>query len=280
MSFTRPQTLIMSVVIALLGIASVSGPALGQGVASPTGEEEESVARSAFVSQGTCADLGPEARFTLSDVVVAAMSTPSDEPTDDRQSLDADELDIRLADLLAEPHAVVVREHIEDPASTIACGDIDGTVGGGILSIGLEEQHDSGYAGLARLLEDGDQTVITTYLTLGLAGTASAESEPDLSAGCGCGPSGPSDATAIEVTIIDFLFLPSVLQVKPGTMVTWVNDGPGDHTVTVFQDGQLIADSGVLAAGQSSPHRFDEPGAYQYLSTLDPAMTAWIVVVP
>jgi plastocyanin len=44
-------------------------------------------------------------------------------------------------------------------------------------------------------------------------------------------------------------------------MATWVNDEPGDHTVTVFQDGQLIADSGVLAAGQFSPHRFDEPGA-------------------
>ncbi len=279
MKFTRSRTVIVGAVIALLGLPAAAGPVLGQGSAPPSAGT--TVAHPAFVSQGTCADPGAEARFSLGDVPVAPALVPSFGPTVEREPVDADELDVPLAELLAEPHAVLVRGSAEDPETTVACGDIGGTVVGGVLSVGLAEQHGSGYAGVARLLRDDDRTLVNAFLTEGLAGTASAVIEaPDLSVGCGCGPSGPTDASAASVTMVDFLFLPSLLQVESGTAVTWVNDGPGDHTATVFRDGELVADSGVLAAGRSFVHVFGEPGNYQYVSTLDPVMRAWIVVVP
>ncbi len=273
----RAGRLTASVVIALLGLLAGSGYGLAQDVAPPI-DGASPVAHPAFVYQGTCTDPEADRRFSLSDVV--HVGQPGESAAKPAPAA-ADRLDVRLAELLREPHAVVVRERTEDPETTIACGEIAGTAVGGILSVGLEERNESGYAGIARLLRNGDATVVTTFLTAGLFGTASGPAEaPAAIPECGCGLSEPPDAAVTAVTIIDFLFLPSAIEVKPGATVTWVNDGPGIHTVTVFRVGKLVADSADLPAGRSFLHRFSTPGVYEVLSTSNPSMRARIVVAP
>jgi hypothetical protein len=63
-----------------------------------------------------------------------------------------------LEDILAAEHAINVHESAENIENYIACGDITGTADGGQLQITLDELNDSGYQGMAMLMEAGDDT--------------------------------------------------------------------------------------------------------------------------
>lgn len=72
-----------------------------------------------------------------------------------------------LADILAAPHAINVHS-AEDISLYVACGDIAGTPDEqGNLFIGLAEQNGSGLNGVAWLLADGEQTIVTVFLSGG-----------------------------------------------------------------------------------------------------------------
>ncbi len=68
-----------------------------------------------------------------------------------------------------------------------------------------------------------------------------------------------------EVTIEDFRFEPTVLNVTPGTVVTWMNQDAAPHTATA-QDGSF--DTGTLGKTQVSSITFDNPGDYPYYCKL------------
>ena len=82
-------------------------------------------------------------------------------------------------------------------------------------------------------------------------------------------------AAATAVTIKDFAFNPSTLEVKAGTTVTWTNQDTTTHTVT-GDHGEF--DSGNLAQGKSFIHAFDQPGTYPYHCSIHPSMMATITV--
>jgi plastocyanin len=83
-------------------------------------------------------------------------------------------------------------------------------------------------------------------------------------------PQARSDAT---ISIVDFAFEPSALQVAAGDSVVWSNDGVAPHTVT----GDF-ADSGVLDPGQTFTHTFEVGGRFDYVCALHPNMVGTVEI--
>ena len=82
-------------------------------------------------------------------------------------------------------------------------------------------------------------------------------------------------AASGSVTIADFSFSPASLTVNQGDTVTWVNNGPTPHSATA-NNGSF--NTGILRAGQSGSHTFDQAGTYSYYCQPHPYMKATIVV--
>ncbi len=185
MSFTRPQTLMMSVVITLLGIASASGPALGQGVASPTGRfggngvvglVQDAPPHPAHVHQGTCTNLDPNPYLPLVDVAPVGGEWKG-APTAISIATSVTLLDVPLEELRASTYAINVHESADAIDRYVACGAIGGVVMDNELVIGLQELNGSGTAGIVRLRADGERTEVTVYLTQGASGGQAQASE-------------------------------------------------------------------------------------------------------
>jgi LPXTG-motif cell wall-anchored protein len=77
------------------------------------------------------------------------------------------------------------------------------------------------------------------------------------------------------VTIADFSFSPGSLTINPGDTVTWVNNGPTPHSATA-NNGSF--NTGILKAGQSGSHTFDQAGTFTYYCQPHPFMKGTIVV--
>ena len=82
-------------------------------------------------------------------------------------------------------------------------------------------------------------------------------------------------AASGSVTISDFEFGPSTINIGSGDSVTWTNRGPTVHTATA-NDGSF--DSGNLDRGESYTRRFTAAGTYSYICTPHPFMTGRVVV--
>ena len=95
-------------------------------------------------------------------------------------------------------------------------------------------------------------------------------------AGCSSSPAdnpvGDQNAT---VTIKDFNFNPTTVNVHEGSSVEWTNSGAVGHTVT-FDDGSY--DSGTIDAGHKADHQFGKAGTYTYKCKIHPTMTGTITV--
>lgn len=77
------------------------------------------------------------------------------------------------------------------------------------------------------------------------------------------------------VQIRDFSYAPRALYVRPGEIVTFVNDDAEAHTVT----GPLHSfDSGAIDPQAEWQHTFSRPGVYWYSCSFHPYMRARIVV--
>ena len=92
-------------------------------------------------------------------------------------------------------------------------------------------------------------------------------------------PVADQSANEVVIRILDFGFDPATVEVGVGTTVTWVNDGPTDHTTVAFVDGKKRWDSNILHAGDEYSYRFTEPGSFDYVCGLHPTMKAHLDVV-
>ncbi len=83
-----------------------------------------------------------------------------------------------LDDILAAEHAINVHLSAEEIDIYIACGDITGTADGSQLQIELQELNDSGYHGMAMLMDNGDGTTTVDAVLMqsegGMMGTPEA----------------------------------------------------------------------------------------------------------
>jgi plastocyanin len=95
-----------------------------------------------------------------------------------------------------------------------------------------------------------------------------------LLAGCGtAAAAGPLRTDKVSLPP-SYRFDPPVIQVAPGTTVTWSNGDNFTHTVQV-QGGEVHR----MEPGQSASITFDTPGEYPYLCTLHPQNMKGTVIV-
>ncbi|CAN5816460.1 hypothetical protein BH20CHL3_BH20CHL3_12210 [soil metagenome] len=143
--------------------------------ASATAQEatpaaDGAMAHPAHIHSGTCDTLG-DVVFPLEDVAAPEMAaTPEATPeaavaSDGPVSASSiTTVDVALDDILAAEHAINVHESAENIGNYISCGDVTGEPDAGTLDIDLLELNDSGYRGVARLVDNGDGT--TTVLIM------------------------------------------------------------------------------------------------------------------
>ena len=105
-------------------------------------------------------------------------------------------------------------------------------------------------------------TLVGSLLALAAASACSSSTTSPTS---GTMPGGQTSGTTVSIR--DFVFSPSTINVKAGTTVTWVNDGPSAHTTT--SDGG-VWDSGMLGAGGMFQETFTQPGTFGYHCTNHP----------
>ncbi len=81
---------------------------------------------------------------------------------------------------------------------------------------------------------------------------------------------------SITVRIRSFAFNPSIINIKPGTKVTWINEDSASHTVT-SNSGSLL-NSGMISPGGSFTFTFTGAGSEGYHCAPHPFMKGTVVV--
>lgn len=84
-------------------------------------------------------------------------------------------------------------------------------------------------------------------------------------------------ASAPEVIIENFTFMPGELEVPAGTTVTWTNKDDNAHTVK-DEGGAGFQESEDLAEGDTFTFTYANPGSYPYICGIHPYMKATVVV--
>jgi plastocyanin len=230
-------------------------------------------------------------------------------PTTDIYPVDIGSTTVRatLTRIADTSRALTVYDTTGSNQKPVACGKIGGMRFGNTLAIGLEESNNSGFTGVAILRQSGSNTVVTVYVSQGLAGeavspaaggsTATAAQPTATTSGAAAttptasppkptatttpkatstsAPGGSPAASANAVDIQNFAFSPDTLSIPAGTTVTWTNLDSATHTVTA-DDGAF--DSGNLPTSQTYSFTFDTPGTYTYHCSIHTYMTATITV--
>ncbi len=83
--------------------------------------------------------------------------------------------------------------------------------------------------------------------------------------------------TDMIIRINDSSFIPSILTIRPGTKVTWVNNESVTHTV--ISDAPGLFESGNILPRQSYSTTFLESGTILYHCSLHPNMKGRVIVV-
>lgn len=129
----------------------------------------------AHIHSGTCATLGDVVQ-PLSNVSAEAMNNGTPMAMMDMMMGSANAIPVEssvttvqmaLSDIVGGEHAINVHESAENIGNYIACGDIGGAmVGSNSLLFGIAQLNDSGYSGIASLVDNGDgTTTVYVYLT-------------------------------------------------------------------------------------------------------------------
>lgn len=123
--------------------------------------------------------------------------------------------------------------------------------------------------------------VVATFAVVALAGCSSSGSTgaPAASSGGGGGAAACSKSTGagtVQAAIKDFEFDPATVTAKVGDIITWTNNGPTSHTVTV--DNQSGCDTGTIAAGSTSSLTFTAAGSYPFHCSIHSSMKGTITI--
>ena len=98
------------------------------------------------------------------------------------------------------------------------------------------------------------------------------------------GPLGPISEGVDKIRIggnnTEFSYLPARTRVKPGTQVTFTNEGDLPHTASATAGMEGKWDTGVLAKGGTKTVTFDKAGTYYFICTPHPWMYGQIIVEP
>lgn len=119
----------------------------------------------------------------------------------------------------------------------------------------------------------GSTIVVGTVLLLGMGfapGVAKA------SGGGGCGRAVTYDG-GTRINIHNYCFGPTILHVRPGEIVTWVNRDTFPHSV-LGANGSWGSFDSIRLHGRKLRYRFVEAGVYPYVCTIHVGMVGAVVV--
>jgi plastocyanin len=85
------------------------------------------------------------------------------------------------------------------------------------------------------------------------------------------------DGTTAAIQSLDNTFRAPDVQVKPGTTVTWTNEGRNEHDVLPVEGGAWGVEVEDFQPGDSYEHTFTEPGVYDYYCSIHGTTTAGMV---
>ena len=130
----------------------------------------------ARIFAGRCGALSAEPAFQLIDVGSVEGIEDNESPEGALTAIPAEfsttVVNATLDTLLATEHAIDIRVDANDPATSIACGDIGGPVEAGAtgneLAVGLQERGQSAYSGIAWLQSESDRTLVRVFMARGL----------------------------------------------------------------------------------------------------------------
>jgi uncharacterized cupredoxin-like copper-binding protein len=237
--------------------------------------EQTPAGRPAHIHLGTCATLDPNPAFPLTNVAAptgTAVGPADATPVETSVSTVA----VDLTTLTTTDYSINVHLSQEEANVYIACGEIGGVLdGSGSLSIGLREQNDSGFSGVAFLTPnaaDPTQTDVSVFLAEGLSGVAAspvATEEVSPEATEEESPEATEEAAAgeeVDVSLSEFTIdMPTELSAGSVTF-NISNDGEFPHSFEIenedmgFEEG-LDAN---LEPGDSDTLTVDlEPGTYE-----------------
>lgn len=87
--------------------------------------------------------------------------------------------------------------------------------------------------------------------------------------------SNPAKAKMLIVQIKNFAFMPAMINVSPGTTVTWINADDDPHTVTASRGGFR---SGAIDTNGRFSYKFTKAGDFAYFCSLHPHMVGKVIV--
>src|SRR4051794_13678954 len=126
------------------------------GSAAPSIGDITNVPHPAHIHTGSCANLG-DVVAPLNDVALVGGS--------DRVGASTTDVDLKVADILGSPHAIMAHASAENIGTYIACADLKGDASAKQLVVALAPQNDSGFAGVAFLNEVSGKTEVDLSLT-------------------------------------------------------------------------------------------------------------------
>lgn len=226
--------------------------------ATPVGEE---AGRPAHIHSGSCGD------DELGDVVapLTNLTEPEGDGGGNERAVVAESsftsVPLTLDALLAEDFAVNIHLSAEEIGTYIACGEIGGPLAGdGSLQIGLKQQNDSGFTGIAFLAPGADNAstdvsvFIAPVIDAEVGGGAAGDDEDEEAAAAG--------GEAVEVVLTEWAIdMPATLPAGPITF-RLVNDGEFPHTMEIEGEGfEEVADV-VEAGGETTFETELAPGTY------------------
>jgi len=95
------------------------------------------------------------------------------------------------------------------------------------------------------------------------------------SGGGGCGRM-VTDAHGARIRIHSYCFTPTILRIRPGQTVTWINRDSFSHTV--MGANAAWGSFGELLGGRRVTYRFVRAGVYPYVCTFHPGMVGAVIV--
>ncbi|MGH2618602.1 MAG: cupredoxin domain-containing protein, partial [Thermomicrobiales bacterium] len=261
---------------AVFGVLALSGPAAWAQDATPEAEAPL-VPRPVHIHSGTCDELG--------DVIQPLVDLTAPEGDRVGQGRRADLAETSYTNvpmafdaILAEDHAINAHLSAEEIGTYIACGNIGGVLNAnGDLVIGLREDSNSGYTGIAFLSPgaDGASTDVSVFIaqTQGGGGgrerdraadeeaaTLPAAATPAADAGDEAMVSGEQ----VPVSLVEFAI--SMPETLPAGEVTFAvtNDGTTTHSFEIENESMEEELETPLEPGQSALLTVDlAPGTYE-----------------
>lgn len=165
---TKISFLAVGLALALIGFALLSGVA--PGFAQDATPEAAVAGRPAHIHSGSCGDELGDVIVPLTNLTAAEGEAQGNTNATVAESSFTN-VPMALDAILAEDHAINVHLSDEEIGTYIACGDIGGVVGpDGSLVIGLKDQDESGFSGIAFLAPgaDGVSTDVSVFVAEGL----------------------------------------------------------------------------------------------------------------